>query len=46
MTAREIQLEAALRVNAALRVRAERLIAAYVVCAPEELVIICRGSKH
>jgi hypothetical protein len=33
MTTREIQLEAALRVNVALRVQAERLIAAYV--APE-----------
>jgi hypothetical protein len=30
MTAREIQLEAALRVNVALRVRAEQLIVAYV----------------
>jgi hypothetical protein len=30
MTTREIRLEAALRVNVALRVRAERLIAAYV----------------
>jgi hypothetical protein len=33
MTARKTQLEAALRSNAALRVQAERLIAAYV--APE-----------
>jgi hypothetical protein len=33
MTPRETQLEAALRANAALRVQAERLIAAYV--APE-----------
>jgi hypothetical protein len=33
MTARETQLEEALRANAALRVQAERLIAAYV--APE-----------
>jgi hypothetical protein len=33
MTDREIQLEAALRANVALRVQAERLLAAYV--APE-----------
>jgi hypothetical protein len=40
MTAREIQLEAALRVNVALRVRAERLIAAYVSPESDRAAII------
>jgi hypothetical protein len=40
MTARETQLEAALQVNAALRVQAERLIAAYVAPESERLTIV------
>jgi hypothetical protein len=40
MTARESHLEAALRANAALRVQAERLIAAYVSPASNRAAII------
>jgi hypothetical protein len=52
MTPRETQLEAALRANAALRILAERLIAAYV--APEsdrttiinELIVLFDGPQQ
>jgi hypothetical protein len=52
MPARESQLEAALRANAALRIHAERLIAAYV--APEsdrpaiinELIVLFDGPEQ
>jgi hypothetical protein len=52
MTARETRLEAALVANAALRVQAERLIAAYV--APEsnraaiinELIMLFDGQQQ
>jgi hypothetical protein len=40
MTARENQLEEALRANAALRVQAERLIAAYVAPESDRAAII------
>jgi hypothetical protein len=40
MTAHETQLEAALRVNAGLRVQAERLIAAYVAPESDRAAII------
>jgi hypothetical protein len=40
MSARETQLEAALRSNAALRVQAERLIAAYVAPGSDRPKII------
>jgi hypothetical protein len=39
-TSRESQLEAALRVNAALRIQAERLIAAYVTSKSDGAAII------
>ena len=40
MTPRETQLEAALRANAALRIQAERLIAAYVEPESDRQAII------
>jgi hypothetical protein len=40
MTTRESQLEAALRANAALRVQAERLLAAYVAPESDRTAII------
>jgi hypothetical protein len=40
MTARENQLEAALRANAGLRVRAEQLIAAYLAPGSDRVAII------
>jgi hypothetical protein len=40
MTNRESQLEAALRANAALRVQAERLIAAYVTPTSDRAAIM------
>ena len=40
MTERTAQLEAALRVNAALRVQAERLIAAYIAPESDRVAII------
>jgi hypothetical protein len=40
MSARESQLEAALRANAALRVQAERLIAAYIASESDKAALI------
>jgi hypothetical protein len=40
MTARESQLEAALRANAALRVQAEQLIAAYIASESDKAALI------
>jgi hypothetical protein len=51
-TSRESQLEAALRVNAALRIQAERLIDAYVTSKSDaaavidELVALFDGPAH